>query len=243
MLWLETPSNPLLNIVDIEMVADSARKHKLLTVVDNTFATPYFFRPIEYGVDLVVHSTTKYLNGHSDVIGGAVVTTTDELSRKMQFLLNALGTNAAPFDCWLVLRGIETLPVRMKQHQENAFAVANHLKEHPGVKRVLYPGLESHKGHEIARRQMKGFGGIVSFEPEGGLEAANTFLRKLKVFSLAGSLGDVASLAEHPATMSHDSMSPDYRRRVGLTDELLRLSVGLENVDDLIEDLEQALIV
>jgi cystathionine gamma-lyase/cystathionine beta-lyase len=241
MLWLETPSNPLLNIVDIEMVVDIARKHKLLTVVDNTFATPYFFRPIEYGVDLVVHSTTKYLNGHSDVVGGAVVTTTDELSQKMQFLLNAMGTCAAPFDCWLVLRGIETLPVRMKQHQENAFALANYLKGHPGVKRVLYPGLESHKGHEIARRQMKGFGGIVSFEPEGGLEAANTFLRKLKVFSLAGSLGDVASLAEHPATMSHDSMSRDYRGKVGITDELIRLSVGLENVDDLIEDLEQAL--
>jgi cystathionine gamma-lyase/cystathionine beta-lyase len=241
MLWLETPSNPLLNIIDIEMVVDIAGKHKLLTVVDNTFATPYFFRPIEYGVDLVVHSTTKYLNGHSDVVGGAVVTTTDELSQRMQFLLNAMGTCAAPFDCWLVLRGIETLPVRMKQHQENALAVANYLEGHPRVKRVLYPGLESHKGHEIARRQMKGYGGIVSFEPEGRIEAANTFLRKLKVFSLAGSLGDVASLAEHAATMSHDSMSRDYRAKVGLTDELIRLSVGLENVDDLIEDLEQAL--
>jgi cystathionine gamma-lyase/cystathionine beta-lyase len=241
MLWLETPSNPLLNIVDIEMVVDVARRHKLLTVADNTFATPYFLRPIEYGVDLVVHSTTKYLNGHADVVGGAVVTATDELGQKMQFLLNAMGTCAAPFDCWLVLRGIETLPVRMKQHQENAFAVANYLKGHPGVKMALYPGLESHKGHEIATRQMKGFGGMVSFEPEGGVEAVNTFLRKLKVFSLAGSLGDVASLAEHPVTMSHDSMSGDYRRKVGLTDELVRLSVGLENVDDLIEDLEQAL--
>jgi cystathionine beta-lyase/cystathionine gamma-synthase len=241
MLWLETLSNPLLNIVDIEMVVDIARKHKLLAAVDNTFATPYFFRPIEYGADLVVHSTTKYLNGHSDVVGGAAVTTTDELSQKIQFLLNALGTNAAPFDCWLVLRGIETLPVRMKQHQENAFAVANYLKAHPRVKTVLYPGLESHKGHEIARRQMKGFGGMVSFELGSGTDAGNTFLRKLKVFSLAGSLGDVASLAEHPSTMSHDSMSSDYRRKLGITDELIRLSVGLENVDDLIEDLEQAL--
>jgi cystathionine gamma-lyase/cystathionine beta-lyase len=241
MLWLETPSNPLLNIIDIEMVVDIARKHQLLIAVDNTFATPYFFRPIEYGVDLVVHSTTKYLNGHSDVVGGAVVTTSDELSQRMQFLLNAMGTCAAPFDCWLVLRGIETLPVRMKQHQENAFAVANYLRGHPTVRTVLYPGLESHKGHEIARRQMKGFGGIVSFEPEGGIEAANAFLRKLKVFSLAGSLGDVASLAEHAATMSHDSMSSDYRGKVGLTDELIRLSVGLENADDLIEDLDQAL--
>ena len=241
MLWLETPSNPLLNIVDIEMVVDIARRHKLLTVIDNTFATPYFLRPIEYGIDLVVHSTTKYLNGHCDVVGGAVVTTTDELTQRVQFLLNAMGTCASPFDCWLVLRGIETLPVRMKQHQENALAVANYLKRHPKVKRVLYPGLESHPGHEIAKRQMKGFGGVVSFELRGGIEGVNTFLRRLKVFSLAESLGGITSLAEHPATMSHASMPKDYRVKVGITDELIRLSVGLENVDDLAEDLEQAL--
>jgi cystathionine beta-lyase/cystathionine gamma-synthase len=240
MLWVETPSNPLLNIVDLEMVAGIAGKHRLLTVVDNTFATPYFLRPIEYGADLVVHSTTKYLNGHADVVGGAVVTATDELSEKVQFLLNAMGTCAAPFDCWLVLRGIETLPVRMKQHQENAFAVASYLKGYPGVKKVLYPGLESHKGHEIARRQMKGFGGVVSFEL-GSTERVNTFLGKLEVFSLAGSLGDVASLAEHPATLSHVWMPEDFRHRVGITGELIRLSVGLESIDDLIEDLEQAL--
>jgi len=241
MLWLETPSNPLLNIVDIEMVVDTAKKHKLLTVIDNTFATPYFLKPIEYGVDLVVHSTTKYLNGHCDVVGGAVVTTTDELTERLQFLLNAMGTCAAPFDCWLVLRGIETLSVRMKQHEENALAVANYLNGHPKVKRVLYPGLESHRGHEIAKRQMKGFGGVVSFELGSGIEGVNTFLRKLKVFSLAESLGGVASLAEHPATMSHASMPKDYREKVGIADELIRLSVGLENVDDLTEDLEQAL--
>ena len=223
MLWLETPSNPLLNIVDIEMVVDIAKKHKLLTVIDNTFATPYFLRPIEYGVDLVVHSTTKYLNRHCDVVGGAVVTTTDELSQKVQFLLNAMGTCAAPFGCWLALRGIETLPVRMKQHEENAFAVANYLKGHPKVKGVLYPGLESHKRHEIAKRQMKGFGGVVSFELGSDIECVNTFLRKLKVFSLAESLGGVASLAEHPATMSHASMPKDYRKKVGITDELIRL--------------------
>ena len=164
MLWLETPSNPLLNIVDIEMAVDIAKKHNLLTAIDNTFATPYFLRPIEYGIDLVVHSTTKYLNGHCDVVSGAVVTTTDELTERIQFLLNAMGTCASPFDCWLVLRGIETLPVRMKQHEENAIAVANYLKGHPAVKRVFYPGLDSHPGHEIAKRQMKGFGGIVSFE-------------------------------------------------------------------------------
>ena len=241
MLWLETPSNPLLNIVDIEMVVDIAKRHKLLTVIDNTFATPYFLRPIEYGIDLVVHSTTKYLNGHCDVVGGAVVTTTDELTQRVQFLLNAMGTCASPFDCWLVLRGIETLPVRMKKHEENAIAVANFLKGHPAVKKVFYPGLESHPGHEIAKRQMRGFGGVVSFELRGGVEGVKPFLKKLKAFSLAESLGGVASLAEHPDTMSHASMPKNYRGKVGITEELIRLSVGLENVDDLTEDLEQAL--
>ncbi len=241
MLWLETPSNPLLNITNLEMAVDIANKHKLMTVIDNTFATPYFLKPIEYGVDLVVHSTTKYLNGHCDVVGGAVVTTTDELTERVQFLLNAMGTCASPFDCWLVLRGIETLPVRMRQHEENAFAVANYLLGHPGVKRVFYPGLESHPGYEIAKRQMRGFGGVVSFELKEGVEAVNSFLRRIKVFSLAESLGGVASLAEHPATMSHASMPKDYREKVGITDELIRLSVGLENIDDLIEDLGQAL--
>jgi len=241
MLWLETPSNPLLNIVDIEMAVDVAKKHNLLTAIDNTFATPYFLRPIEYGIDLVVHSTTKYLNGHCDVVSGAVVTTTDELTERIQFLLNAMGTCASPFDCWLVLRGIETLPVRMKQHEENAIAVAHYLKGHPAVKRVFYPGLDSHPGHEIAKRQMKGFGGIVSFELKEGIEAVNRFLKRIKVFSLAESLGGVASLAEHPATMTHVSMPKDYREKVGITDELVRLSVGLENIDDLIEDISQAL--
>lgn len=241
MLWLETPSNPLLNIVDIEMVVDIARQHNLMTVIDNTLATPYLSRPIEYGVDLVVHSSTKYLNGHCDVVSGAVVTTTDELSERVQFLLNTLGTCASPFDCWLVLRGIETLPVRMKQHEENAAAVANYLKGHPTVNRVLYPGLDSHPGHEIAKRQMSGFGGMVSLKLKGGIEAVNHFLRRLKVFSLAESLGGVASLVEHPATMSHASMPKDFRDKVGITDDLVRLSVGLENIDDLIEDLRQAL--
>ena len=241
MLWLETPSNPLLNIVDIEMAVDIARKHNILTVIDNTFATPYFLRPIEYGIDIVVHSTTKYLNGHCDVVGGAVVTTTDELSERVQFLLNAMGTCASPFDCWLVLRGIETLSVRMKQHEENAIAVANYLKGHPAVKKVFYPGLDSHPGYETAKRQMKGFGGVVSFESNGGIEVVNNFLKRIKVFSLAESLGGVASLAEHPATMSHASMPEAYREKVGITDELIRLSVGLENIDDLIEDLSQAL--
>jgi cystathionine gamma-lyase/cystathionine beta-lyase len=241
MLWLETPSNPLLNITDIEMAVDIAKKHDLLTAIDNTFATPCFLRPIEYGVDLVVHSTTKYLNGHCDVVSGAVVTTTDELTQKVQFLLNAMGTCASPFDCWLVLRGIETLPVRMKRHEENATAVANYLKGHTAVRRVLYPGLESHPRHEIAKRQMKGFGGIVSFELKGTIEAVNNFLKRIKVFALAESLGGAASLAEHPATMTHASMPKEHREKVGITDELIRLSVGLENIDDLIEDLSQAL--
>jgi len=241
MLWLETPSNPLLNITDIEMVVDIAKRHNLMTVIDNTFATPYFLRPIDFGVDLVIHSTTKYLNGHCDVVGGAVVTTTDELTQRVQFLLNAMGTCASPFDCWLVIRGIQTLPVRMKQHEKNAIAVADYLKGHPAVKGVFYPGLDSHPGHEIAKRQMKGFGGVVSFEIKGGIEAANNFLRRINVFSLAESLGGVASLAEHPATMSHASMPKDYREKVGITEGLIRLSVGLENINDLIDDLCQAL--
>jgi len=241
MIWIETPSNPLLNIIDIEMVVDIARRHNLMTVADNTFPTPYFLRPIEYGVDLVVHSTTKYLNGHCDVVGGAVVTTTDELTERVQFLLNALGTCASPFDCWLVLRGIKTLPVRMMRHEGNAAQVAAYLEKHPKVEKVFYPGLKSHPGHEIAMRQMGGFGSVVSFEIEGGIEAVNSFLRSVTIFSLAESLGGVDSLVEHPATMSHASMPEDVRRGVGITDSLIRLSVGLENVDDLIEDLAQAL--
>jgi cystathionine beta-lyase/cystathionine gamma-synthase len=223
------------------MAVAVAKEHNLMTVIDNTFATPYFLRPIEYGIDLVVHSTTKYLNGHCDVLGGAVVTTTDELTKRVQFLLNAMGTCASPFDCWLVLRGIETLPVRMRQHEENAVAVANYLNKHPAVKRVFYPGLKSHLGHEVAKKQMKGFGGVVSFELNGGIEAVNTCLRRINIFALAESLGGVTSLAEHPSTMSHASMPKEHREKVGITDELIRLSVGLENIDDLIEDLRQAL--
>jgi cystathionine beta-lyase/cystathionine gamma-synthase len=241
MIWIETPSNPLLNITDVEMVVDIARKHNILTVIDNTFATPYFLRPVKYGVDLVVHSTTKYLNGHCDVVGGAVVTTTDELTQRVQFLLNAMGTCASPFDCWLVLRGIQTLPLRMKKHEENATAVANYLQRHKAVSKVFYPGIKSHPGHEIAQKQMKGFGGVVSFELKGGVETVNRFLRRLEVFSLAESLGGAASLAEHPATMSHASMPPDYRAKIGISDNLIRLSVGLENINDLVDDLAQAL--
>lgn len=241
LLWLETPSNPLLNIVDLEMAVDVAKKHNLLTAIDNTFASPYFLKPIEFGIDLVVHSTTKYLNGHCDVLGGAVVTTTDDLTERVHFLLNAMGTPASPFDSWLVLRGIETLPIRMERHQANAFAVADFLGGHPAVKKVYFPGLESHPGHDIARRQMKGFGGMVSFEINGGEKETNTFLRSIKLFVLAESLGGAASLCAHPATMTHASMPEEHRRKVGITTELVRLSIGLENPGDLIEDLKQAL--
>jgi len=241
MIWIETISNPLLNIVDVEMVVNVAKRHGMLTVADNTLPTPYILKPIEYGVDLVAHSTTKYLNGHCDVVGGAVVSASNELAERAQFLLNAMGTCPSPFDCWLVLRGIKTLPVRMERHQENAMAIAVYLDRHPSVRRVFYPGLKSHPHHELARRQMKGFGGMVSLEIDGGADAAKSFLRGVEVFSLAESLGGVDSLVEHPATMSHASMPQDFRRRVGITDDLIRLSVGLENVDDLVEDLELAL--
>ncbi|MBM4451674.1 MAG: cystathionine gamma-synthase, partial [Chloroflexi bacterium] len=227
--------------VDVEMVADVAKSRGILTAIDNTFATPYFLRPIEYGIDLIVHSTTKYLNGHCDVVGGAVVTTTDELTERVQFLLNAMGTCASPFDCWLVLRGIQTLPIRMERHQENAFAIAQYLQLHKAVSKVYYPGLKSHPGYETARKQMKGFGGMVSFEIKGGVKAVNAFLKRIKMFELAESLGGASSLAEHPATMSHASMPPEYRAKIGITDNLVRLSVGLEHADDLIEDLSQAL--
>ena len=241
MMWLETPSNPLLHIVDLEMCGEVAKKHKLIGVMDNTFATPYFLRPMEFGIDIVMHSTTKYLGGHSDVVGGIVVTSSDELAQRIAFFHNALGGIAGPFDSWLVLRGIETLPLRMRQHEANATAVASMLQDHPAVERVYYPGLPDHPGHALAHRQMKGFGGMVSFEIKGGLDAANRFLGAVKVFTLAESLGGITSLAGHPMTQSHASMTTEQRAKVGIKDNLIRLSVGLENIDDLIGDLKQAL--
>jgi cystathionine beta-lyase/cystathionine gamma-synthase len=198
-------------------------------------------RPIEHGIDLVVHSTTKYINGHCDVVGGAVVTATDELGERVRFLSNAMGTCASPFDCWLVLRGIKTLPVRMERHNKNATAIAAFLEKHPRVKKVFYPGLKSHSHHKLAQKQMKGYSGMVSFEIVGGAKAVKSFLRRVKIFSLAESLGGVDSLAEHPASMSHAAMPEDFRKKVGITDDLIRLSIGLENIDDLKEDLEHAL--
>jgi len=234
MIWVETPSNPMLNITDLEMVSNIAAENRLLTVADNTFSSPYFLRPIDFGIDLVVHSTTKYLNGHSDVIGGAIVTTTDKLAEDVHFLLNGMGTNAAPFDSWLVLRGLKTLPLRMEKHAKNAMAIAEYLNDHTKVNEVFYPGLTSHPGHEIAKKQMTGFGGVVSFKIKSDVR---TFLQGLGIFSLAESLGGADSLVEHAATMSHASMATEARESAGITDDLIRLSVGLEDVDDLIEDL------
>lgn len=238
LIWVETPSNPLLSITDLEMIAKLSKENEILSVADNTFATPYFLKPIDFGIDLVVHSTTKYLNGHSDVIGGAVITTTPQLAEDIHFLLNGLGTNAAPFDSWLVLRGLKTLPIRMKQHEKGANAVAEFLEDHRNVDDVFFPGLESHPGHEIAKKQMKGYGGVVSFNLKSDVK---TFLNKLDLFSLAESLGGADSLVEHAATMSHASMDPEARMKTGITDQLIRLSIGLEDADDLIEDLSKAI--
>ena len=241
LVWLESPSNPLLKLIDIEATARIAKSRGIVTVVDNTFATPFFQKPLKLGADIVMHSTTKYLNGHSDVIGGALVMNDQELYNKLQFLQNAAGGVPGPFDCFLVLRGIKTLAIRMERHAENALKIAQFLENHPKVRKVIYPGLNSHPQHEIAKRQMTGFGGIVTFFIKGGLEAARKFLERVKVFSLAESLGGVESLIEHPAIMTHASLPKEVREKIGISDELIRVSVGIEHVDDLISDLKQAL--
>ncbi len=239
--WIETPSNPLLNILDIRALTDLAHDNDALAIVDNTFLSPVNQRPFELGADVVVHSTTKYLNGHSDVVGGAVVSNTRELADRIQWLCNALGQGAAPFDCWLVLRGIKTLTARMREHERNARRVAEFLNQHPNVDKVYYPGLKSHPQHELAKRQQNGFGGMVSFEVKGGIEEVNQILRSVKVFALAESLGGVESLIDHPVTMTHASMRPDLREAAGINERVIRLSVGIEDIDDLLEDLDQAL--
>ncbi len=240
-IWIETPSNPLLNLIDIGAVSAIAREHGLLSIVDNTFLSPYNQQPFRLGADIVVHSTTKYLNGHSDVVGGAVLSNSPELDERLKYLVNTLGTCAQPFDCWLVLRGIKTLVPRMKEHERNARLVAEFLSGHPKVSRVFYPGLESHPQHELALAQQRGFGGMVSFEVAGGTEAVNRVLTGTKLFALAESLGGVESLIEHPATMSHASMGAEHRALAGITDGVIRLSVGIEDPDDLIADLAAAL--
>ncbi len=239
LVWLETPSNPMLKIFDIAAIADIAKKAGAQLAVDNTFATPMLQRPLELGATMVVHSTTKYLNGHSDVVGGAVLTSDDELAEKMHFLQKSVGGVPSPFDCYMVLRGLKTLGVRMKQHVASAGTVVERLTKHKQVERVFYPGLTTHKGHDIAARQMKGPGGMISFELAGGLPAATAFLESLKVFVCAESLGGVESLAEHPAIMTHASLPADIRRGLGIGDGLIRLSVGLEDVGDLMDDLER----
>ena len=240
-VWIESPTNPLMNLVDLRAVADLAHERGLLTICDNTFLSPYFQRPIELGVDIVVHSTTKYINGHSDVVGGAIVVNDPQLAEKIGFLQNAMGTCAGPQDCFLVLRGIKTLALRMEEHNRNALEVARWLERHPKVSAVLHPGLESHPQHQLALRQMHGFGGTFSFRLRGGEPAVMQLLANLQVFTLAESLGGVESLIEHPVTMTHASVPREVLQQMGITPDLVRISVGLEDANDLIADLENAL--
>jgi len=239
-IWIETPSNPLLNIVDIRAVAAIAREAGVISVADNTFLSPYLQRPFEHGVDIVVHSTTKYLNGHSDVVGGAVVTRDEEHATRISYLVNALGLACSPFDAWLVLRGIKTLGPRMEAHQRGAMALATMLASHPKVERVYYPGLPTHPGHDLAKRQQGGFGGMLSFDVKGGRAEAERVLTGTKLFQLAESLGGVESLMEYPETMSHASMTPEARRAAGITEKTIRVSVGIEHPDDLVADMKTA---
>ena len=241
MIWLETPTNPLLHLVDIQAVAEIAHRHKLLLVVDNTFASPYFQQPLSLGADIVVESTTKYLNGHSDVVGGALVSNNEKLHRSLKSQQILAGAVPGPFDAWLTLRGIKTLAVRMCRHEENARIVAEYLSAHPHVEQVYYPGLSSHPDHELAKRQMSGFGGMVSFQFKGVLADVDRVVRRFKIFTLAVSLGGVESLVCHPSSMTHISVPSEVREARGLTETLLRLSVGIEDSEDLLADLEQAL--
>jgi cystathionine gamma-synthase len=241
MIWVESPTNPLLRIVDLERVHEIATKNDALFVVDNTFLSPALQRPIEFGADLVVHSTTKYLNGHSDVVGGAVVASSDALHQEMQEWANALGLSGSPFDSFLTLRGIRTLFARIQQHERNASRLAEVLSEHAAVGKVFYPGLPDHPGHEIAKRQQKGFGGMVSFELSGGVDAARAFLETVELFSLAESLGGVESLACHPATMTHATFDEESMRAAGIGGGLVRLSAGIEATEDLVSDVLRGL--
>ena len=240
LVWVETPSNPMLKICDLAALAAVCKQKKVLLAVDNTFMTPFFQQPLALGADIVVHSTTKYLNGHSDVVGGAVVVNDGELRERIAFLQNAVGAVPSPFDSFMVLRGIKTLHVRMARHDENGRAIAEWLAGHRQVARVIYPGLPSHPQHQIARRQQRGFGGMISFDLKGDLESARRFLKACRVFACAESLGGVESLIEHPAIMTHASVPPDRRRELGITDGFIRLSVGIEDVADLRADLEGA---
>ena len=240
MLFVETPTNPTMEITDLAGCAAIAGRHRLITVCDNTFATPYLQRPIEFGFDIVVHSLTKYLNGHSDMLGGMVVTNDTEVATKLRFLQKAVGGILSPFDAWLCLRGTKTLPVRMKQHNESAMKVARWLTSRPTVRKVFYPGLEDHAQHALAKRQMGGFGGMISFDL-GSYEKAAVFLKHVRLCALAESLGGVESIITHPASMTHAAIPAAERQQFGITDGLVRISVGLEDVEDIIDDLEQAM--
>lgn len=241
MIWIETPSNPLLNIVDLDAVIKLAKSKKILTAVDNTFLSPYFQRPFDFGADLIVHSTTKYINGHSDVVGGAIVYNDKALGERIRYLVNALGVAESPFDAWLVLRGAKTISYRMEAHQANALSIAKFLEGHKNVKKVYYPGLISHPQQDLIRKQMKGFGGMLAFELDTKKVELNKFFKKLKLFSLAESLGGVESLIEHPWSMSHSSMGEAGLKASGITRETIRVSVGIEDYKDLIDDLANGL--
>jgi cystathionine gamma-lyase len=243
MIWVETPTNPLLKLADLASIASLKQGHDLWLVADNTFASPYVQRPLEFGFDLVVHSTTKYLNGHSDMVGGTVVVGENaELRERLAFLQNAVGAISGPFDSFLALRGLKTLSLRMERHCASALRIAAFLENHSAIENVIYPGLQSHPQHELAKRQMRGFGGIVTARIKGGLEPSRRFLERCQLFTLAESLGGVESLIEHPAIMTHASVPPEVRADLGIDDGLVRLSVGVEDCDDLIEDLKDALV-
>tara|TARA_B100001964_G_scaffold40404_1_gene44279 strand:+ start:98 stop:1240 length:1143 start_codon:yes stop_codon:yes gene_type:complete len=241
LIWIETPTNPLLKITDLEAVGNIAKKHNILFGVDSTFATPVFLRPLEFGADLVMHSTTKYLSGHNQLIGGVVITNREDLFDQLKFVQKSIGAVPGPFDCWLTILGIKTLDLRMKKHDSNAQTVAEYLEAHPKVLSVTYPGLPSHPAHETAKKQMSGFSGMISFELTGGIPAGKIVMNSVKLAKLAESLGSVETMITHPATMTHADVPKDEREARGLTDGLVRLSVGIENPDDIIADLEQAL--
>lgn len=241
MVWIESPTNPLLKISDIKKIAKITKKHNILLVVDSTFMTPYFFRPLELGADIVIQSTTKYISGHNNIIGGAIITSIKEVYEKMKFIQKAVGAVSSPFDCWLTLLGIKTLAIRMERHNSNGIRVAEFLSSNKKIRRVIYPGLKSHPGHKIAKDQMTGFGGMISFELNGGIETGIKLMNNVRLCSLAESLGATETMITHPTSMTHSDIPRDVRLKIGITDSLVRLSVGLEHVNDIIDDLKQAL--
>lgn len=240
-IWIETPSNPLMKVIDLQAIADIAKQHNAITICDNTFLSPYLQRPFEFGIDVVMHSTTKYINGHSDVVGGAVISKDKDVADRYAWICNCLGLACSPFDAWLVLRGVKTLGVRMNAQQSSAMQIARFLNDHPLVETVYYPGLESHPQHDLAKRQQKGFGAMLSFDVKDGRPVAERVCMNTKLFDVAESLGGIESLISFPVTMSHAAMGEEGRRAAGITDKTVRMSVGLEHADDLIADLKQAL--